>query len=158
MLWGWPMQSPPQGRIYNPQKNNFESRFSVARPCLYTNWFVWCPKITGKSGRAESCDEHTADQRCIDSPCWGPRAALVSVLPKETLDYCSFKNFFLFFVLRWGGSIDFFYLQLKKERKKEKATGTSLVVQALRLHTITKGDVGSIPSQGTKIPHASEQD
>ena len=68
------------------------------------------------------------------------------------------KIFFWFFVLRLAGSIDFFYLQLKKERKKEKATGTSLVVQALRLHTFTKGDVGSIPSQGTKIPHASEQD
>jgi len=78
---------------------------------------------------------------------------------KRNLGLLFFQNFFfLFFVLRWGGSIDFFYLQLKKERKKEKATGTSLVVQALRLHTFTKGDVGSIPSQGTKIPHASEQD
>ena len=43
-----------------------------------------------------------------------------------------------------------------------KATGTSLVVQWLRLHTPNAGDPGSIPGQGTrshmpqlKIPHAA---
>ena len=34
--------------------------------------------------------------------------------------------------------------------------GTSLVVQLLRLHVSTAGDVGSIPGQGTKIPHAMQ--
>ena len=121
MLWGWPMQSPPQGRIYNPQKNSFESSFSVAWPCLYTNWFVWCPKITGESGRAESCDEHTADQRCIDSPCWGPRAALVSVLPKETLDYCTFKNFFLVFCFEVGWEYWLLLLTIKNRKKERKS-------------------------------------
>ena len=33
--------------------------------------------------------------------------------------------------------------------------GTSLVVQWLRFHTFTAGDLGSIPGQGTKIPCAS---
>ena len=32
--------------------------------------------------------------------------------------------------------------------------GTSLVVQWLRLHTSTANSTGSIPGQGTKIPHA----
>ena len=32
--------------------------------------------------------------------------------------------------------------------------GTSLVVQWLRLHASTAGGGGSIPGQGTKIPHA----
>ena len=32
--------------------------------------------------------------------------------------------------------------------------GTSLVIQWLRLHTSTAGGTGSIPVQGTKIPHA----
>ena len=34
--------------------------------------------------------------------------------------------------------------------------GTSLVVHWLRLHTSTAGGTGSIPVQGTKIPHASQ--
>ena len=38
--------------------------------------------------------------------------------------------------------------------KKKKNTGTSLVVQWLRLHAFNAGDTGSIPGQGTKIPHA----
>ena len=33
-------------------------------------------------------------------------------------------------------------------------TGTSLVVQQLRLHAPNSGDMGSIPGQGIKIPHA----
>ena len=32
--------------------------------------------------------------------------------------------------------------------------GTSLAVQGLRLHSSTAGDTGSIPGQGSKIPHA----
>ena len=34
-------------------------------------------------------------------------------------------------------------------------TGTSLVVQWLRLHASNTGGVGSIPGQGTKNPHAT---
>ena len=38
------------------------------------------------------------------------------------------------------------------------SSGTSLVVQCLRLRTSTAGctDSGSIPSRGTKIPHAMQ--
>ena len=32
--------------------------------------------------------------------------------------------------------------------------GTSLAVQGLRLHSSTAWGVGSIPGQGTKMPHA----
>ena len=35
-------------------------------------------------------------------------------------------------------------------------TGTSLVVQWLRLHASNAGGMGSIPGWGTKIPHAME--
>ena len=35
-----------------------------------------------------------------------------------------------------------------------KWTGTSLEIQWLRLHASTAGGAGSIPGQGTKIPHA----
>ena len=35
--------------------------------------------------------------------------------------------------------------------------GTSLEVQWLTLHTSTSGCVGSIPGQGTKIPHAAQR-
>lgn len=87
----------------------------------------------------------------------GSQSALGFCPSKRNLGLLFFPEFLFVFVLRWGGNIDFFNLQSKK-KKKEKATGTSLVVQALRLHTFTAGDVGSIPSQGTKIPHASEQD
>ena len=37
---------------------------------------------------------------------------------------------------------------------KIKPSGTSLVVQWLRLHASNAGGTGSIPGQGTKIPHA----
>ena len=33
--------------------------------------------------------------------------------------------------------------------------GTSLAVQWLTFHASTAGDMGSIPGQGTKIPHAA---
>ena len=36
-------------------------------------------------------------------------------------------------------------------------SGTTLVVQWLRLHAPNAGDTGSIPGWGTKIPHAAEQ-
>ena len=38
----------------------------------------------------------------------------------------------------------------------ESGTGTSLVVQWLRLHTSNAEGVGSIPGWGTKIPHATQ--
>ena len=34
--------------------------------------------------------------------------------------------------------------------------GTALVVRWLRLCTSTTGDAGSIPGQGTKIPHVTQ--
>ena len=40
-------------------------------------------------------------------------------------------------------------ISLKKEE------GTSPVVQWLRLHASTAGDMGLIPGRGTKIPHAA---
>ena len=39
-------------------------------------------------------------------------------------------------------------------RFEEVALGISLVVQWLRLHASTAEGLGSIPGQGTKIPHA----
>ena len=38
---------------------------------------------------------------------------------------------------------------------EDRGTGTSLVVRWLRLRASTAGGAGSIPGQGTKIPHAS---
>ena len=43
----------------------------------------------------------------------------------------------------------------KDDIKNNKRGGTSLVVQWLRLHASMAGGVGSIPGQGTKIPHAA---
>ena len=37
---------------------------------------------------------------------------------------------------------------------KNICSGVSLVVQGLRRHTSSRGDLGSIPGQGTKIPQA----
>ena len=43
----------------------------------------------------------------------------------------------------------------QKDRNAFEITGgTSLTVQWLRLHASTPGSMGSIPGQGTKIPHA----
>ena len=39
--------------------------------------------------------------------------------------------------------------------KIENVKGTSLVVQWLSLQASTAGDMGLIPGQGTKIPHAT---
>ena len=36
------------------------------------------------------------------------------------------------------------------------STGTSLVIQWLRLHTSNAGAAGSIPGQGTKTTHATD--
>ena len=41
------------------------------------------------------------------------------------------------------------------KKKKNRNAGTSLVVHWLRLHVSNAGDVGSIPGQGTKVPHAT---
>ena len=43
---------------------------------------------------------------------------------------------------------------LVTEHVKNLMEGTSLVVQWLRFRTSNKGDAGSIPGQGTKIPYA----
>ena len=45
---------------------------------------------------------------------------------------------------------------LSLQGKKLYAVGTSLTVQWLRLHTSIAGALGSISSQGTKIPHATQ--
>ena len=39
--------------------------------------------------------------------------------------------------------------------KEDREGWTSLVVQQLRLHASSAGDVGLIPGQGTNIPHAT---
>ena len=41
---------------------------------------------------------------------------------------------------------------------KNDCTGTSLVVQRLRLHVSTAGDAGLIPGQGIKMPLAMQWD
>ena len=41
-------------------------------------------------------------------------------------------------------------------RKIVEVTGTSLVVQWLRLHASNPEDVGSIPDLGSKTPHAAQ--
>ena len=41
------------------------------------------------------------------------------------------------------------------DRGSERPSRTSLAVQWLRLHTCNAGVAGSIPGQGTKIPHAA---
>ena len=40
------------------------------------------------------------------------------------------------------------------ENERKGAAGPSLAFQRLRLHASTAGGTGSIPGQGTKIPHA----
>ena len=50
--------------------------------------------------------------------------------------------------------IFFFCLIIKK---KKMFTGTSLVVQWLRIWLTKAGEADSIPGWGTKIPHAREQ-
>ena len=49
----------------------------------------------------------------------------------------------------------FTYLESLAFLLNNSASGTSLVVQWLRLCTLTAGDMSSIPGQGTKIPHAA---
>ena len=52
-----------------------------------------------------------------------------------------------------------YYLQVIDENteveRHSKILGTSLVVQWLRFHTSNAGVMGSIPAQGTKIPHGT---
>ena len=47
------------------------------------------------------------------------------------------------------------YAERKKADKKKAYIGTSLAVQWLGLRASTARDTGSIPSRGTKIPHAT---
>ena len=53
-----------------------------------------------------------------------------------------------------GTSISVSTLLLLRKKKKKDA-GISLAVQWLRLYTSIAGGMGSVPGQGTKIPHAS---
>ena len=56
--------------------------------------------------------------------------------------------------LYWSPSIKFPHCCFYKLSKNLK-TGTSLVVQWLRLHASTAGGMGSIPGWRTKIPHVT---
>ena len=47
----------------------------------------------------------------------------------------------------------YFPTQKSIEEKKKINSGNSLAVHWLRLHDSTAGGAGSIPGQGTKIPH-----
>ena len=68
---------------------------------------------------------------------------------KENKHHCLLAFMFLKTCL-WGGK-----KKLASEVLIQQAfTGTSLVVQWLRFHSSTAGGTGSIPGQGTKIPHA----
>ena len=52
--------------------------------------------------------------------------------------------------------MDFQRIMLSRKSQTQKVTfGTSLAVQWLRLHAPSAGGMGSIPDQGTKIPHAT---
>ena len=44
------------------------------------------------------------------------------------------------------------------KKKKSKYLGTPLRVQWLIIHFATQGDTGSIPGQGTKMPHATTRE
>ena len=44
----------------------------------------------------------------------------------------------------------------ERERLSRNSCRDSLVVQWLRIYLLMQGDVGLIPGQGTKIPHALE--
>ena len=46
----------------------------------------------------------------------------------------------------------------QRQNVRDGHSGISLVVQQLRLHASNAGDMGSIPDQGTKIPHATHCD
>ena len=43
----------------------------------------------------------------------------------------------------------------RKGKETHKIVGTSLVFQWLQFHASTAGGMGSIPGQGTEIPHAT---
>jgi len=47
--------------------------------------------------------------------------------------------------------------KISPDSVNKKFTGTSLVVQWLRIHPCNAEDVGSIPDERTEIPHALEQ-
>jgi len=51
------------------------------------------------------------------------------------------------------------FFKLVKEilQTRETTPGNSMVVQCLGLCASTTGGVGSIPGQGSKIPHAAQQ-
>ena len=47
-----------------------------------------------------------------------------------------------------------YIVTVSKITLKKFSTGTSVVVQWLRVHVASAGDAGWNPGQGTKIPHA----
>lgn len=60
--------------------------------------------------------------------------------------YCSKNTIKLATIL--GGTFNLFCLK--------KKLGTSLVIHWLRLHASKAGGAGSIPDQGTEVPHATQ--
>ena len=57
-----------------------------------------------------------------------------------------------------GGIVTLTSLRQQIVRIKSISHRSSLAVQWLRLHASTSGDAGSIPDQGTKIPHTRQHD
>ena len=54
-------------------------------------------------------------------------------------------------------AIFFYWSQNKQDQNLRQWLGTSLVIQVLKNLPFNSVDVGSIPGQGTKIPHALGQ-
>ena len=50
--------------------------------------------------------------------------------------------------------LSYTYTKINSKRIKDLKVGTFFAVRWLRLHASTSGDMGLIPGQATKIPHA----
>ena len=61
-----------------------------------------------------------------------------------------------FWALGWGRGCG--PVRWLRQQSKGGWWGNSLVVQRLRLSTFTKAELGSIPGQGTKIPHGTDKE
>ena len=57
--------------------------------------------------------------------------------------------------LEWGAIASLTLIRTAKGKKKCELLENSLGVQWLRLLASTAGDLGSIPGQGTRTPHAA---
>ena len=60
---------------------------------------------------------------------------------------------------RWGKGSQGLHVNgwlIETKAFAQELQGTSLAVQCLRLHLPMQGNAGSIPGEGTKIPHASQ--